>query len=489
MRFQVYKQGQLLDDFRPAGSYLFGSDGAGIRRSKVVFEGGLINCVKPTTDSAGLALLWPVEGFGKILLPTTCLPERERPYCLNVEVARARLMQIINRREDWAIFEGNEDMEEMSKEAQDLFVQAVQRIKEPATASQLADRSLRRAMVFSERLTLSHAEALFRARRKAKAFSRGCLGCRVDLDLIESPVYLERLSQIAGFAVLPTSWAEIEPQQGSLDLARLDRAMQVLSGSRMIIGAGPLVSFAKKDLPKWVCDGHLTFEQVRDAAYKYTLAVVNRFARRVHRWFGISGINATNELGFTVEQVREITNAVMLAIKAANPRAFRIIEVTSPWGEYYASVPNTISPLAFMDMVVQSGIGLEAFGIRLRFGKDQPGLHVRDLMQIASILDVFALLGKPLIVTGIEVPSSPGNGPFDVHVAGFWHKPWDQSRQAAWLEQLCLVALSRPQVEAAVFEHLVDRADSVIQHSGLLTERMEFKDAFHTICRFREGIG
>ena len=151
VRFQVFKNGKAVESFEPSGAYLFGTDGTSIRRAKIHFEDGHLICEKPNSDSAALALLWPVEGFGRVLLATTCLPERERPYCLNVEVARARLMQTINRREDWSLFESSDDMEEISRQAHELFVQAVQLGNDPVQAAKLADRALRKAMVFSEK--------------------------------------------------------------------------------------------------------------------------------------------------------------------------------------------------------------------------------------------------------------------------------------------------------------------------------------------------
>jgi hypothetical protein len=100
-------------------------------------------------ETAGLALLWHVDGFGKVLLPTTCLPERERPYNLNVEMTRARLMQIINKREDWSFFDGLEGLRDISEEAQHLFIKAIQNISDAPPASILADESLKKAIVFS----------------------------------------------------------------------------------------------------------------------------------------------------------------------------------------------------------------------------------------------------------------------------------------------------------------------------------------------------
>ena len=105
MRFQVFKNGKVVDKFTLCGAYLFGTDGIAIHRTQITFKGGFIECKKPNLETAGLALLWPVDGFGRVLLPTTCLPERDAPYNLNVEVARAKLMQIVNKREDWSFFD------------------------------------------------------------------------------------------------------------------------------------------------------------------------------------------------------------------------------------------------------------------------------------------------------------------------------------------------------------------------------------------------
>ena len=136
MKFQVFKDGKVLDKFVLHGTYLFGNDGIAVRKVQIKFKNGFIECKKPNLETAGLALLWSVDGFGNVLLPTSCLPERARPYNLNVELARAKLMQIINKREDWSFFSS---MEDTFKEARDLFIRAIQNIAVPASASRLAD--------------------------------------------------------------------------------------------------------------------------------------------------------------------------------------------------------------------------------------------------------------------------------------------------------------------------------------------------------------
>jgi len=254
------------------------------------------------------------------------------------------------------------------------------------------------------------------------------------------------------------------------------------------LGIGPLLRFTKEALPPWLQDGEISFTKVREAAYQFVTELVSRYRRKVNRWFVISGLNAFNHFGLSVEQVLEMTRAANMAVKSINSRAFRLIEVTNLWGEYYATTPNSIAPVAYMDMIVQSGITFDAFALQMRFGKNQSGMHVRDMMQISSLLDYFSMMGKPLYVTGVEIPSQNGTGASDGRVAGVWHKEWDTKRQALWLDQFHGIALSKPCVDAVVYGSLADSENSVVPSSGLLTADLEPKDAFRILRRLREAI-
>ena len=488
MRFQVFKNGQVVQKFNVCGAYIFGTDGTSIRRAKIVFEDGCVSTQKPNNETAGLTLLWPVEGFGRILLSTTCLPERERPYCLNLEIARARLMQTISRREEWSLFEGASELEEISHQAHDLFVKAVQTIHDPAKASVLADNSLRKAMVFSEKLATTQAEAMFKQRLKGPGFGRACIGIQTEPSLIDDTDYVERLAQVGDVALVPMPWRDIEKQDGVFDFDLVDQCVETLSQNKMLLGAGPLLCFSQESLPKWLLRSRINFEKVRELAYRFVTTVVSRYRRKIHRWFIISGLNATNHLGFSVEQVLEMTRAANMAVKAVNSRAFKIIEVVDCWGEYYATTPNSIAPVAYMDMVIQSGIAFEAFALRMRFGKDETGMHIRDMMQISSRLDYFSLLGKSLYISGVEIPSENGSGPWEGRVAGVWHNQWDSKRQALWLDQFYGIVLSKPVVDAVVYGNLSDTDHSAIANSGLVTKAFEPKDGYRAVRRLREMI-
>ncbi len=488
MKFQVFKNGKIVDRFTLCGAYLFGSDGIAIRRAQIAFKNGFITCRKPNLETAGLALLWPIEGFGKVLLPTTCLPERTRPYNLNVEIARAKLMQIINKREDWSFFNQLEDLADISDEAQDLFIRAVQNISNAPLASKLADESLKKAIVFSEELAAKQAELLFETRSSNHGFGRGCLGCRIDPKQTTNPKYVERLLELFGFVTVPVNWSQIESHKGVYDFSMLDACIGVLGKKKLAIGAGPLLCFSKEYLPGWLLRSEAGFEKIRETAYQFVSNVVARYSGSIHAWRVISGLNVFNHFGFSFEQVLEMTRAVSMAVKQGSDRALKIIEVSNPWGEYYATTANTIPPLVYVDMVVQSGINFDAFGLQLQFGKNQAGMHIRDMMQISAILDHFLPIAKPLYITDLEVPSQNGDGLQQAEVAGIWHQEWDQSRQGQWIEQFYKIALSKPFVDTVTYSNLTDIEDSAVANSGLLTNQLETKKSFRTLKKLRNAI-
>ena len=488
VKFQVFKNGKVVDKFRLCGAYLFGTDGIAIRRAQITFKNGIIECRKPNLETAGLALLWRIDGFGKVLLPTTCLSERTRPYNLNVEVARAKLMQIINKREDWSFFDSIEGLGDISKEAQDLFIQAVQNISDAPLASKLADESLKKAIVFSEKLATKQAELLFDAKGKNHGFGQGCLGCRIDPTQIYNSKYVEKLLELFSFVTIPINWAQIEPHKGSCNFSTIDACIDVVGRRKLALGAGPLLCFSKEYLPKWLLHSRAGFEKIRETAYRFVSKVVARYSGSIHSWRVISGLNALNHFGFSFEQVLEMTRAANMAVKQGSDRAVKIIEIVDPWGEYYAITNNAIPPLVYVDMVVQCGINFDAFGLQMQFGKNQSGMHIRDMMQLSAVLDSFMPIAKPLYITDVEVPSQNVDGLHAGEVAGVWHQEWDQSRQGQWIEQFYKIALSKPFVDSVIYSNLTDIEGSTIANSGLLTDQLEPKKSFRTLKKLHNTI-
>ncbi len=490
MKFIAFKDGKIAKDFKLTGAYLFGADSVPLRSTaKIRNKQGVIETEYNGNDTVGLSLLWSSEGFGNILLSTTRLLSRKRPYILNVELARAKLMQITLKREEWALFDENDKIANFANQAQSFFIEALKVISDPSKASILADKSLKKSIIFSERLAAKNAELFLTARCKVKGLGRHSLGCRVSPEFLVSELYRKRLFEMFCFVTIPVSWADLQPEPDKFDFSSIDNCLEFFAGRRLAICAGPLLCFSKNQLPSWILQKKISFEKIREAAYKFVSAVVARYYGNIHAWQVISGMNVLNLFGFNHEQAMEITRTACLAAKAADPKSKsrKIVEILYPWGEYYTAKKDTIPPRIYGDMVVQNSIPLDAFGLKMHFGINQPGFQVRDMMQISSRLDSFCSLSKPLHITGVAVPGVASHRRPDQSV-GVWHKPWSPQVQAEWIEQFYKIALGKGCIQSVTYSALADFNGMEIPASGLLDDKLEQKKAFASVGKLQKVI-
>jgi GH35 family endo-1,4-beta-xylanase len=268
----------------------------------------------------------------------------------------------------------------------------------------------------------------------------------------------------------------------------MDKCLQYLTGRRLALCGGPLLRFSPEDVPKWLLTSKASFEKIRENAYEFVTKIVSRYGKYIHAWRVISGMNAMNCFGFTFEQVIEMTRTACLAAKSVDAKSRKIVELIHPWGEYYAHDKTTVPPLVYTDILIQSGINFDAFGLQFHFGRDEPGMHVRDMMQISSRLDCFAAVTKPVHITGVSIPTSHGNDKRSAHQAGSWRQDWDQELQARWVEEFYKLALARPYVSTVTYSCLADSKKACLDGCGLLNEKLEPKKAFLTMAKFQRSI-
>lgn len=490
MKFEVYKKGQLYSDFCLSGSYMFSGDNTALssNSNSMTFGKGLVECTKRTSVSSGISLMWPVEGYGTTMLSTTCLPEREEPYNLNVELARAKLMEITLKLEDWAIFEENEQLIENARHAKCIFIDALKNISDPAKASELADISLQKAIMFSEKLAEKHGEVVMAARNRNRNVGKHTIGCEIDPQRMGDDRYRKWLFEMFGYVTIPISWAKIEPEMGSYDFSVIDKCLETMKGRRLAVCAGPVLRFTKSHLPDWLIEKDGEFGKIREAAYHFVGKLLERYRGYIHAWKIISGMNCENFFGFNFEQIIEMTRAACLAARSAENRSRKLVEVSQPWGEYYAVKKSSIPPFVYVDTVIQSGISFDAFGLNLQFGRNKPGMYLRDMMQVSSMLDCFSPVPKPLHVTGLEVPDRLVEPEKQLECDGSRGKNWDQDTQAHWLEAFYKIAIGKPFVNSVTYSTLADSDAMEMPGSGLLNKKLEPKKAFVTLAKIQKRI-
>ena len=482
MRFQIYQDGKPVTDFDLAGAYVFGPDRTPLRASNnLSFSDGFLQCESNSFESAGLTVMWPIKGFGKVLLPTTRLRERSEPYLLNLEMARARLMQITIKREDWAYFDSGNSIGKLLDETQQLFIEALRNISDLGKCAKLSDECLEKAMIFSEKFAQKYAESFISLRYKNRSFGRHTLGCRMQEEVIKNAACSKKFFETFGFVDVPLNWAKIEKIKGELDFTEVDHYFEALAGKKVFVMAGPLLCFKESSLPEWLKDECPDFGKIQEYAYNFVSNVVKRYSKKVNFWRIVSGLNAFNYFKFNFEQSLEMSRTSAIASRSVDSKSKKLIEIVQPWGEYYAYDQQTIPPLVYVDMILQSGINFDGIGVQLHFGADESGMLIRDMMQVSARLDCFAAVPKPLFVTSVCVPNSSDS-------AGVWHGQWSEEIQSAWLESFYKIALGKPFINNITYAGLVDSAEMPMPEAGLLDKDCQPLKAYKTMLKLQKFL-
>lgn len=478
-RFVHFAKGPSGGKFELRGAHLVGADGVPVR-GELRVETGEIRCESRNADPVGLSLLWPVPGCGEIQLETTRLPPREKPYHLHIELARHRLMRISQKREEWGLYDypGMDDLAAQVEQARDLFVQALQFAENPAKAAELADRSLAVSSASAEAIARFHAGVFLTRRMQSGGMGRGALGVMIPGSAVKNPAVLERARRVADFVRVPFVWRSVQPKEQDARYEATDALVKAAGGAGLTVRGGPLLHFGVRSVPDWMYIWENDYEAIADFAREHVRRTVKRYAGQVATWIVASGLHAEGVFPLTFEQIIDLTRSVTSIAKQTAPRSQVVLELTQPWGEYYARNQRTIPPLLYAEMVVQSGISFDGFALQLLLGIGSDGYHFRDLFQVSSLVDRLANLGKPVHISAVAVPSAASNGDSSVAGGGAWRDGWSEKVQAEWYEALCEVAISKPYVESLCLDALVDGPDCSISSGGLLHEDLSPKAAY-----------
>lgn len=494
LKFEIYRDGVRVGSFTPAAAMVMGPESVPVP-GEVVFKDGLLQVGRADDHAVGVSLLWDMGAAGAYQMETTRLPPRDEPYVLNVELARFRLMKMMQKQEDWNLFDfpRAERLTAKFRETQNLFADALGKLDQPAEAARLADQALAAGVELSEQLATFHGELLINRRRAGNTFVRHIFGSRVDAA-VQNAKYRDTLIGNFDYAVLPMSWKQIQPEEGAFKTEPLDAWVEALHSRRCPIIAGPLIDFNEGQVPDWLFIWEHDFDTIRELAYEFVQKVVHRYRKAVAVWNVASGLHTNRAFTLTFEQVIELTRLLVAHVKNMLPQARTLITVTQPYGEYHASPNTSVPPMLYAEMVAQAGINFEAFGLELEMGVPAPGAFARDLFQISCMLDRFSTLGRPLFLTAVCAPgrmtpdpSDASEGRLDPSAAGRWRRPWDPALQAEWMEAVYKLALSKPFVESIAWGNLADMGHT-IPGGGLMDEMLQPKPVYERLHKMREVL-
>jgi hypothetical protein len=533
-------------------AYLIGADDAALQADIRIVD-GVIRCEKRTTEAAAICLQLALDGsnaglsaglggeaagggsggggggIGVVMVQSCLLPEREAPYLLSLELARHRIMLILNKLEDWALFDlpADDPALIMFEEARHAFTLAVVAAGGggngrgfSADADQLGRRALVRAIEAGEALTLKQAAVQHAKRMSGElaaaaaaiatppsaiteheaAASRAALigsagvilptppqvGCIVAPDQF-TPQLQKLVAGACDFICMPMRWIDMEPTEGKYAFAKTDRWIEwAVRTAKLPVVGGPVIDFRPRSVPEWLYIWEHDYETLRELVYEHVKTIVTRYRRTVGTWTVVSGLHVNSNFTVSFEQVMDLTRMCVMVVRKLQPSARIVIEVDQPWGEYYAENPRAIPPVLYAEMVSQAGINADLFGLRVEMGHPEQGRQTRDLMAFSALLDRYAALEKPLAITALSAPAEPETGGAPVRAgatglverlpdAGYWRQPWSAQAQWKWMTAFIGVAVSKPYVHSVSWHELYDsgrpgdpRRDGLVAGAGNL---------------------
>jgi GH35 family endo-1,4-beta-xylanase len=434
----------------------------------------------------------PVEGFGSLFLFADNEGEGYRPsgeIDLYMELARSRLHAVQTRRrlaeKDGTAFPAS-IAQRLDRAVESLRKASHAEAGSPGAAA-FAEESLADSLWAGEELVLEIARRQIARRGPREGFLFGCNA----FGLSHGPQYTQPLEALFNFATVPFYRRGFEPQEGRPDASRADAITAWLNGSKIAAKGHPLTWFHEAGVADWMKTK--TFGENLASARARCRTLARQYAGRIDRWDVINEAHDwANELGYSADQLMELTRASCEGTREGNPSAQTVVNSCCVFGEYAATGKTYFrqeerplrTPHQYLRACLGEGLDFDVIGLQLYY----PGY---DMFELDRLLDWYAALGKPLHITELGVSSAPGADP-RAHVKtinpSWWHGPWSEGVQADWIEQFYTLCYAKPAVEAITWWDFAD-AGHFWPHGGFLRPDFTPKEAYGRLKALIGGWG
>lgn len=471
MRFLVDPVELLADWPEMHRAYISGVDQAAWP-TRVELEGNLLTCRRQNSDSGKLNVAWPVPGFGRPIVTTASLPERDEPYLLPVELARGKIVQIRNQLAFWhaAGMSIPPEFVSLHQQAHRLLARAVATQMQPRQAAEVAQQAIVAAFQAAEMLTRNYTHQRLEMRHRQYPQLPTVLGCSLG-DSPLGPAQQQQFLQAFNGAAIPLQWKHIEPVEGDYRWDLYDAQVEWALDNNLLIRGGPLIDLSPGGLPVWLSQWQNDYWNLQSFVCDFIETVISRYVGRVRIWEVAARANAGGALAMTEENRLTLVAKVLEVARQVDPEGQFLIRIDQPWGEYQARGQHKLSPMHFADALIRAGMDLAAIHIEIGVGYTPSGSPSRDLLDLSRLIDQWTVLGVPLQIT-LAFPSDvshDSNVTTDLEVdPRFWRTPIDEAAQAAWIDDYVPLLLAKPSVVAVFWNHLSDAQPHRFPNAGLV---------------------
>jgi hypothetical protein len=202
----------------------------------------------------------------------------------------------------------------------------------------------------------------------------------------------------------------------------------------------------------------------------YLEHVIERYRGSIRRWVVCSGFNHADSLELSDDDRLRLAARLFEAAQAIDPKLELVLGITQPWGDYLIHDEQTISPLAFADDLIRSGVRVSAVELEVRMGTIPRGSWPRDLLDLSRLLELFAVLGLPLeVILSMSATAMDPDlvNPERIHPS-MWHTPPTAEKQAGWGASAAALCLCKMHVQSVCWDHWQDGDTAISPSSGLI---------------------
>jgi Glycosyl hydrolase family 10 len=485
MRFLIHPPNVVDDCPEIFRAYLSGWDGR-VFPTRVDIDGNVMACRRPVSESGKLHVAWPVEGFGRPVLSTSSLPEREQPYILAVELARGRISQVRDQLSAWELqgLSVPAEFRKVHREAHRLFAQAVAAQPDLETASELAQQAIRTecgaADLLTEAYTRQRLTFLWNRSRQPPAM----IGCRLDRTVPDSNE-TELFTDVFAAAAVPIEWKRIEPVEGNYNWDLNDTQVRWCEDQKLLTFGGPLIDLSPSGLPQWLWQWEHDVVSLQSFVCDFVETAIRRYYGRIRNWEITTRANSGGAMTLSEEDRLSLTARTLEVARQVDEEIQLLIGIDQPWGDYQARGHHRLSPFQFVDAIVRSGVGLSALNLEFAIGYQPRGTAPRDRLMISQLIDRWSTLGIPLYVT-LAVPSRAesepqGDGDLEVPPNSPWREPWSDSAQSRWIEEFVPLLMPKQAVVGVFWAEFTDGPGQRYPGAGLVDDAGVAKAAFQSL--------
>jgi hypothetical protein len=463
--FQFQATEELLCNSSLDRAYLTGVEGLPWRTQIQPVTGGFV-AERNIDETAILHFPWKSARIGDVMLCTSCLMHRDRPYDLLLELARGTVNRVRTFAADLQVagFVLSSNAESMLNESTQIFIELLVGHADDADSNV---RTIELALQAGEIVVQEYAQQAISHRKQQAPRLPTMLAAQID----ELPTGNEEAALIAGFntIALPFHWRQREQDPGQYDWSEIEQRVAWCTEQGLRVCAGPLVTLQRSSVPEWAYLWEGDFEQLLESAVQYVRQAVEKFRGKIQVWHAAAKLNKGGALDLTEDQRLRLCLATVEAIRQIDGETPVVVSVDQPWGEYLRQQNFSLSPFDYADALVRSDLGVAGIGLELNYGYADHGTYPRDWVAFSQQLDRWSMLGSPLMIELTAPSSQAADSQSTLDTKPLSIVPAEPDAQQWFVSHAVPIMLAKPFIHGVIWNQTLDRSTHDFPNGGLIT--------------------